>query len=190
MPHATESEECGSVATTVESLPSSAPVDIINQHEVDHAEQQSQEVSCDVQTTLHYLSPNTTHSKCTPPIQVVTKATTYHDPRTSVKLSQGPSETVHDVRGREHEFGLGKNGFLFTKHRSVTGELESRERIWREYVETECKEVVSRAFGGRDGGVDEVIAFHEGVSLIQILFRPSFLSRSVTSNCSHQDAYR
>jgi hypothetical protein len=183
MPHATQSEEHDTAAATFEPSTSSEPLDIINQQELNHDEQH-QEISSDVQTTLHYLTPNTTYNKCTPPIQVVTKATTYHDPRTSVKLSQGPPETVYDVRGREHEFELGKNGFLFTKHRSVTGELESRERIWREYVEVECKAVVSKAFGGKEGGVDEVIAFHEGVSIILCLSRLSHRPCNVTSNCS------
>jgi hypothetical protein len=168
MPHATINEKderiLDPLATALESLTTiERPFnDDENQLNRIHEEQNEPQVPRDVSTTLHYLSSNTSLSK--PPIQVVTRAATTHDPRTSVKLSQGPSETVYDVRGNESNFSLSKNGFAFLKHKSVTGELESRDRIWKEYVEGECREVVARAFGGREGGVDEVIAFHEGVS--------------------------
>ncbi|KAF2430240.1 hypothetical protein EJ08DRAFT_697532 [Tothia fuscella] len=115
-----------------------------------------------VTATLHYLSPTQVYTPSTPPIQVVTRSTTLRDPRTTVVLSPGPSETIHDVRGREKDFTLEKNGFCFLRKESNVGGFESRERIWREYVEGECRELVMEAMGGKDGGVDEVVGFHEG----------------------------
>jgi hypothetical protein len=164
MPHATICRDDGQMLSTPPTTIESSTFSDSEIQEIIYGDQLNQQLPRNVQTTLHYLSPNIICNKYTPPIQVVTRAATYQDPRTSVKLSQGPSETVYDVRGQEDKFCLEKNGFVFLKHRSVTGELESRERIWKEYVEVECRDVVAKAFGGRDGGVDEIIAFHEGVS--------------------------
>ena len=65
----------------------------------------------DVEAQLVYLSPNFEHSKSNPPIQVVTRASVVRDPRTTVRLSQGPLERIHDVRGRESEFTLARIRF-------------------------------------------------------------------------------
>jgi hypothetical protein len=85
-----------------------------------------------------------------------------------VRISQGPLEEIHDVRGQEDEFTLERNGFKFVRNRPRFQEWDSRDGIWRQYIE-ELKELVSREFGGVSGGVDEVIAFHEGVSLTFLL---------------------
>jgi hypothetical protein len=130
----------------------------------EHYHQQST-AQKDVQATLHYLSSSPNYTKSKPPIQVVTRSTSLRDARTTVVLSPGSVETIHDVRGRESEFTLEKNGFAFLKHRSGVRDWDCRDRIWKEYVEGECRDVVARAFGGREGGVDEVIAFHEGVRM-------------------------
>lgn len=117
-----------------------------------------------VEAQLHYLTSSVEYTESKPPIQVVTRAATHSDPRTTVKLSQGPLERINDVRGREDQFTLERNGFTFVKHSSQVGDWECRENIWTDYVEKECKELVANVFGGLQGGVDEVIAFHEGVS--------------------------
>lgn len=118
----------------------------------------------DVEAQLHYLTSSVEYSNSKPPIQVVTRAATHSDPRTTVKLSQGPLEKINDIRGLETRFTLEKNGFAFKKHSSRIVDWECRDKIWTDYVEKECKELVADAFGGLEGGVDEVIAFHEGVS--------------------------
>ena len=118
----------------------------------------------DVQAQLHYLSPGLDFSKNKPPVQVVARESTARDPRTTVRLSQGPPETIHDVRGREHEFTLENNGFKYVRSRPRFQDWDSRDGIWTEYIE-ELKELVAQEFGGAEGGVDEVIAFHEGVSI-------------------------
>ncbi|KIW02705.1 uncharacterized protein PV09_06143 [Verruconis gallopava] len=115
----------------------------------------------DVKAQLHYLSPSVEYSKSKPPIQIVTRSSTTRDPRTTVRIAQGPVETIHDVRGREHEFTLDQNGFRFVRNRCRFQDWESRDGIWNQYVE-ELKDVVAEEFGGREGGVDEIIAFHEG----------------------------
>ncbi|KAE9969808.1 hypothetical protein BLS_005213 [Venturia inaequalis] len=115
-----------------------------------------------VEAQLHYLTSSVEYTESKPPIQVVTRAATHSDPRTTVKLSQGPLERINDVRGREDQFTLERNGFTFVKHSSQVGDWECRENIWTDYVEKECKELVANVFGGLQGGVDEVIAFHEG----------------------------
>jgi hypothetical protein len=117
----------------------------------------------DVKAQLHYLTSSVEYTDNKPPIQVVTRAATHSDPRTTVKLSQGPLETIHDIRGLEKQFTLERNGFAFVKHVSQMGDWECRDKIWTEYVEKECKELVAKVFGGLGGGVDEIIAFHEGV---------------------------
>ena len=118
----------------------------------------------DVQAQLHYLSSLVEYTKAKPPVQVVTRSATYSDPRTTVKLAQGPPETIRDIRGKEDEFTLAKNGFQFVKYKSQFVDWEYRDRIWTEYVEKETRELVAKVVGGVDGDVDEVIAFHEGVS--------------------------
>jgi hypothetical protein len=118
----------------------------------------------DVEAQLHYLTSSVEYTDNNPPIQVVTRAATHSDPRTTVKLSQGPLERINDIRGLENQFTLEQNGFTFVKHSSRVGDWECRDKIWTDYVEKECKQLVANAFGGLGGGVDEVIAFHEGVS--------------------------
>lgn len=117
-----------------------------------------------VEAQLHYLTSSVEYTESNPPIQVVTRAATHSDPRTTVKLSQGPLERINDIRGRESQFTLERNGFAFVKHSSRVGDWECRDKIWTDYVEKECRELVASMFGGLEGGVDEVIAFHEGVS--------------------------
>ncbi|TID20696.1 hypothetical protein E6O75_ATG05460 [Venturia nashicola] len=115
-----------------------------------------------VKAQLHYLTSSVEYTESNPPVQVVTRAATHSDPRTTVKLSQGPMERINDIRGREDQFSLERNGFAFVKHSSRVGDWDCRDTIWTEYVEKECKELVTNVFGGLKGGVDEVIAFHEG----------------------------
>ena len=131
-------------------------------HEIEQADD-LKILSNDVQSQLVYLSPGLEFTKTNPPIQVVARESTARDQRTTVRLAQGPPETIRDVRGREHEFTLEQNGFKYVRNRSKFQDWESRDGIWTEYIE-ELKELVAREFGGSEGGVDEVIAFHEGVS--------------------------
>ena len=56
-----------------------------------------------------------------------------------------------------------KNGFQFVRNDFEFTDWESKDGIWSKYIE-ELKDVVARAFGGESGGVNEIIAFHEGVS--------------------------
>ncbi|QDS72119.1 hypothetical protein FKW77_003781 [Venturia effusa] len=151
MPHATAFEERPLDASETPLLIPSA-----------FGERSSSEGSQHVEAQLHYLTSSVEYTESRPPIQVVTRAATHSDPRTTVKLSQGPPEKINDVRGREDQFNLERNGFAFVKHSSCVGDWECRDKIWTEYVEKECKELVANVFGGLEGGVDEVIAFHEG----------------------------
>jgi hypothetical protein len=118
----------------------------------------------DVQAQLHYLSPSAEFDKDNPPVQVVSRESTSRDPRTTVRITQGKHETIRDVRGREHEFNLARNGFKYVRDRPRFQDWDSRDGIWTDYIE-ELKELVAREFGGLEGGVDEVIAFHEGVRI-------------------------
>jgi hypothetical protein len=164
MPHATNIEDdiSAQIPRSAEP-PSEPPSQLLNA--VSKFEQYGQErlVPQDVQAQLHYLSPSFEVSKNSPPVQVVTRSSTTRDARTTVRISQGPVEIVHDVRGRENDFSLERNGFKFVRNRCKFQDWESRDGIWTGYIE-ELKELVSREFGGAQGGVDEVIAFHEGVS--------------------------
>jgi len=181
MPHATSTEE------REESIPHSldsefAPSAHLDPNDLNIHQDDAKEALAprDVPAQLHYLFPTVECTKSNPPIQVVTRQIGHRDSRTTVKISQGPVETIHDVRGREDQFTLEKNGFRFVKNESKFQDWESRDGIWTDYIE-ELKELVSREFGGEEGGVDEIIAFHEGVSLYFLLacFYVLFLSRDM-----------
>lgn len=159
MPHATASEEEQVDPLETPSLASTTATPIDTPEKIIQFEGGQ-----DVEAQLHYLTSSIEYTKNKPPIQVVTRAATHSDPRTTVKLSQGPLEMINDVRGLESQFTLDKNGFAFVKHSSRVSDWECRDKIWTEYVEKECKDLVAEVFGGLKGGVDEVIAFHEGVS--------------------------
>jgi hypothetical protein len=173
MPHATHVEEdTGALIppSAEVSPPTSTPQSLSNGiSSCDDDREREQWSPRDVQAQLHYLSPSVEFTKTNPPVQVVTRSSTSRDPRTTVRISQGPPETVYDVRGREKEFTLERNGFKFVRNRPRFRDWDSRDGIWTEYIE-ELKELVAREFGGAAGGVDEVIAFHEGVSLNPFIF--------------------
>lgn len=161
MPHATEVED--NESATIPQRAEASPQDdshILN--DIINLDRDFSVAAQDVQAQLHYLSPAVEFNKNNPPIQVVTRESTTRDPRTTVRISQGPQETIRDVRGREHEFTLERNGFKYVRNRPRFQDWESRDGIWIEYIE-ELKELVACEFGGIEGGVDEVIAFHEGV---------------------------
>jgi hypothetical protein len=157
MPHATESYlESAVIPPSTEACSDNVSAklhDIVTDHTL-HPR--------DVKAQLHYLSPGLEFTKNRPPVQVVSREATARDPRTTVRLAQGPPETIHDVRGREHEFSLDRNGFMYVRNRCNFENWESREGIWTGYIE-ELKELVAKELGGTEGGVDEIIAFHEGV---------------------------
>lgn len=163
MPHATytafEEGQLGAAPAETPAFVPSSPIQIPSSEKATAGEGGQ-----DVGAQLHYLTSSVHYTETRPPIQVVTREATHSDPRTTVKLSQGPMERIKDVRGCEHHFTLERNGFTFVKHSSQVGDWECRDKIWTDYVEKECKELVSNVFGGLEGGVDEVIAFHEGVS--------------------------
>jgi hypothetical protein len=165
MPHATEDEksEGAIIPQQSECAPQHSP-DLLDNIISLSGQINEAPLSRDVQAQLVYLSPSVEFTKDKPPIQVVTRESTVRDFRTTVRLSQGPQETIHDVRGREHEFSLERNGFKYVRDRPRFQDFESRDGIWTAYIE-ELKELVAREFGGFEGGVDEVIAFHEGVSI-------------------------
>jgi len=83
------------------------------------------------------------------------------DPGTTVKLEHGPLEQINDVRG-VNDFTLEENGFCFCKHYTQFDEWDSRKRIEDVYCNQEMIKLISDTFGGREGGVDEVIIFHQG----------------------------
>ena len=163
MPHAIEvsDQESAVIPHLTDATPESN--DNFVGHQIEEPED-LQVLSNDVQSQLVYLSPGLEFTKTNPPVQVVARESTARDPRTTVRLAQGPPESIRDVRGREHEFTLEQNGFKYVRNRSKFQDWESRDGIWTEYIE-ELKELVAREFGGPEGGVDEVIAFHEGVSV-------------------------
>lgn len=165
MPHATSVEEGEELIPPRHSdsvTLSQSIVNAINAPTIQQSNVCEQTGPRDVPAQLHYLSAAVECSKSKPPIQVVTRQIGHRDPRTTVKISQGPVEVIHDVRGREAEFTLAKNGFQFVKNECKFQDWESRDGIWMGYIE-ELKELVAKEFGEEDGGVDEIIAFHEGV---------------------------
>jgi hypothetical protein len=165
MPHATEIDESEGAVIPLPSVVSPDHDPKLLSDIITFEEELSSTLPSakDVQAQLHYLSPGVEFTKGRPPIQVVTRQSTVRDARTTVRISQGPQETIHDVRGREHEFNLERNGFRYVRDRPRFQDWDSRDGIWSEYIE-ELKGLVARELGGLAGGVDEVIAFHEGVS--------------------------
>lgn len=164
MPHATEAY----LESAIIPLSTEVCVDSVSANLHDFGEAQSSQPR-NVKAQLHYLSPGLEFTKNRPPVQVVSREATARDPRTTVRLAQGPPETIHDVRGREHEFSLDRNGFMYVRHKCNFEDWESREGIWTGYIE-ELKELVAKELGGAEGGVDEIIAFHEGVRALQRRF--------------------
>lgn len=84
------------------------------------------------------------------------------DPGTTVELSLGPEETIHDVRGSEFKFTLEENGFCFVKHHTTFTDWDRKRKIEDNYCNREMVDLVSSVMGGRENGVDEVIIFHQG----------------------------
>ncbi|KAL5406738.1 hypothetical protein PMIN06_007372 [Paraphaeosphaeria minitans] len=84
----------------------------------------------DVDTVLHYFKPNADGSP--PHATYVDKPETYH------RESESHKVTVRDVRGKEDEFTLDRNGFQFYQHASKEKEFVDDEKIKAEYYpETE-----------------------------------------------------
>ncbi|KAK7179858.1 hypothetical protein DPSP01_004591 [Paraphaeosphaeria sporulosa] len=84
----------------------------------------------DVDTVLHYFRPNADGSPPHP--TYVDKPETYH------REPESHNVTVRDVRGKEDQFSLDKNGFQFYKHVSKEKDFLDDEKIKAEYYpETE-----------------------------------------------------
>lgn len=79
-----------------------------------------------------------------------------------MRLIHGPRERINDVRGLETAFTLEENGFCFRKHTSAFTEWDSRKMIEDVYCNQEMAQFIGDVFGGKEGGVDEVIIFHQG----------------------------
>lgn len=84
----------------------------------------------DVDTVLHYFKPNADGSP--PHLAYVDKPETYK------RVPDLQNVTVQDVRGKEDQFTLEKNGFQFYKHVSREKDFVDDEQIKAEYYpETE-----------------------------------------------------
>ncbi|KAL1598002.1 low-affinity methionine permease [Paraconiothyrium brasiliense] len=92
-------------------------------------------------TVLHYFKPNADGS---PP------APTYVDrPETYIREPETHNVTVRDVRGKEDQFTLDKNGFQIYKHVSKEKDFLDDEKIKAEYYpETEQLKAYSRTSTG------------------------------------------
>lgn len=96
----------------------------------------------DVPTTLNYYQPIGDEA----PYQYV-----YEPPtdKPSHNIGSDPhSVVVHDVRGRESEFTLDKNGFQFVKHESAEKDFTDHEKIEHEYYK-EVEELLKKELGAK-----------------------------------------
>jgi len=78
-----------------------------------------------VQTTLHYYKPNADGSPPEP--SIVGRPETYERPADSHEV------TIHDVRGRESEFSLDKQGFQIVKRAATEKKFLDDEDIKASY---------------------------------------------------------
>lgn len=96
----------------------------------------------DVPTTLNYYTPIGTEA----PYQYV-----YDAPKDQPSHNLGNEShavVVHDVRGRESEFTLDKNGFQFIKHESAEKDFLDDEKIEEEYYR-EVEELLKKEVGAK-----------------------------------------
>jgi len=106
----------------------------------------------DIAVSLQYLvdDPLYLESK---PVQVTPPFP--KDTRTNVRLSAGPKETLHDVRGREKEFTLDGNGFCYVNAPTSFTSWSSQPAIARDFL-PEVEALLKREIEG----CDEVIFYH------------------------------
>lgn len=69
--------------------------------------------------------------------------------RSNVRLESGPSETLNDVRGREHEFTLDSNGFHYVQAPTTFKDWSSQPQIAKEYL-PELEDLLRREVDGCD----------------------------------------
>lgn len=112
----------------------------------------------DVTVQLHYLSNDSLY-KTQKPLQIV-PGFLDKEQRSNVRLSPGPDEVIHDIRGRESEFSLDRNGFAYVRHPSAFSAWHSQQEIGEKYLE-EVEALLRRSVEG----VDEVVFFDARVSV-------------------------
>jgi len=105
----------------------------------------------DIAVSLQYLvdDPLYLESK---PVQVTPPFP--KDPRTNVRLSAGPKETLYDVRGREKEFTLDRNGFCYVNDPTFFSDWSSQPAIAKDFL-PEMEALLKREIEG----CDEVIFY-------------------------------
>ncbi|KAI0081647.1 hypothetical protein K474DRAFT_1635579 [Panus rudis PR-1116 ss-1] len=96
----------------------------------------------DVLTTLNYYAPIGTEA----PYQYVYEAPP-NIPQNNLGSETHPV-TIHDVRGRESEYTLDRNGFQFVKHQSKETEFTDHGKIEKEYY-PEVIELLKREVGAK-----------------------------------------
>lgn len=91
--------------------------------------------------------------KHTKPVQLVPGFAENKEPH-NVELEAGPKETINDVRGREHEFTLERNGFQYLHYPTNVKDFTSKDALETDYLR-ECERLLRREVEG----VDEVVFF-------------------------------
>ncbi|KAK4968675.1 hypothetical protein LTR66_011816 [Elasticomyces elasticus] len=86
----------------------------------------------DVDVKLQYLASDPLYKKVKP-LQVVPGYLDC-DGKSNVYLQPGETETIHDIRGKEDEFSLDKNGFRYVKSKTNFEEWNSQPKIGEVYL--------------------------------------------------------
>lgn len=111
--------------------------------------------------------------KTSKPVQIVPGFADFEHV-SNVKLEAGPKETIQDVRGREHEFTLERNGFQYLNSPTGVKDFASKDALETDYLR-ECERLLRREVSG----VDEVVFFDARVSLLLPFVQALLISPSV-----------
>jgi hypothetical protein len=107
---------------------------------------------------LYYLADLPIY-KTNKPVQIVPGFADFEH-TSNVKLEPGPEETINDVRGRESEFTLERNGFQYLHAPTRIEDFASKDALETDYLK-ECERLLRREVPG----VDEVVFFDARVCL-------------------------
>ncbi|KAK5006470.1 hypothetical protein LTR28_006458, partial [Elasticomyces elasticus] len=101
----------------------------------------------DVNVKLQYLASDPLYKKVKP-LQVVPGYLDC-DGKSNVYLQPGETETIHDIRGKENEFSLDKNGFRYVKSKTNFEEWNSQPKIGEVYLQ-EMEDLLRNQLEGCD----------------------------------------
>ena len=108
---------------------------------------QSNPASRDVQVQLQYLKNDPLYDTVKP-VQIVPEWLDLPK-RSNVLLESGPSETIHDVRGREADFSLDGNGFQYVHAPTEFKEWSSQPAIGKMHL-PELESLLRKEVDGAD----------------------------------------